>query len=548
MSKQHKQVETAGRLSRRRDGRELAARVGIVFALLAASSAMADQAWWTGLAGSAWNAGLTNWDTDATSGTMASALPSSSTDVFFSTLLPMRKAGSLTLGTDFSINSLTFTSRDGALSLGDSARTLTLSGSGGSGITVEGGSATRSIAADVLLGAPQTWTNNGATAITTLSVSGDIDATAPGGQLTIAGSGNTSLAGAIGSNITGGVVKTGGGVLSLGSNANSFSGGLTINGGVVQATDDRALGAAGSGVTLNGGGTLNLEIAGYTEMTLGAGRSITVNGSASNPSGLEVAGLLTTGAGQLQGNGALRISSSYPPSGGTTGELYVKGANPGFTGQLVIGTGKQLIGDYFSEPFSSNSVDIIVLLWSTGSLANSSGITVTQTGTLAISQSGATVTGRLGSAPLAFHSGRFTYSTNGNVAINDTFGNVAVTGQWKIVGFTNVTGPAGGTTLNFGNLNRADHATLLFLDDDLAYGGAPSATSLRVFFANLAPDITTSGLTRSVIPWASNAPTSFGAPNDLMTYDANGFRPLNVLTETTPPSSPDPMCGPRPAR
>ncbi len=90
---------------------------------------------------------------------------------------------------------------------------------------MEGGSATRSITADILLGAPQTWTNNGATAITTLSVSGAIDATAPGGQLTIAGSGNTSLAGAIGSNITGGLVKTGGGVLSLGSNANSFSGG-----------------------------------------------------------------------------------------------------------------------------------------------------------------------------------------------------------------------------------------------------------------------------------------------------------------------------------
>ncbi len=109
-----------------------------------------------------------------------------------------------------------------------------------------------------------------------------------------------------------------------------------------------------------------------------------------------------------------------------------------------------------------------------------------------------------------------------------------MTGQWKIVGFGNGTGPTGGTTLNFGDLNRADHAMLLFLDSGVTFGGAPSATSLRIFFANLAPDATTSGLTRSVIPWASNAHTNFGAPNDLMTYDANGFRPLDVATETTP--------------
>ena len=64
------------------------------------------------------------------------------------------------------------------------------------------------------------------------------------------------------------VVKTGPGVLEL-TGANTFSGGLVLNGGVLVAGTDSALGAASGGITVDG----NVQIYAAT----GAGRTIQVN-------------------------------------------------------------------------------------------------------------------------------------------------------------------------------------------------------------------------------------------------------------------------------
>ena len=65
-----------------------------------------DQAYWTGAAGTAWNAGLANFNTTLSGGTAVAALPAAGTDVFFTATV----AGNLitTPGTATTINSLNF--------------------------------------------------------------------------------------------------------------------------------------------------------------------------------------------------------------------------------------------------------------------------------------------------------------------------------------------------------------------------------------------------------------------------------------------------------
>jgi len=490
---------------------------------LTASTATADEAWWTGLAGTSWTAGLANWNTSATSGIAVSAFPGTSTDVFFSTTFP-RASTQNSLSGSLTINSFNFTSLGTAASVDTSNKSLTLLASGGTGVTVESGARAHGIEGLVILGSSQSWINNGPSALTTLLIDANIGGSVAGAQLTLDGTGSATISGTIGSSLTGGLVKSGSGSILLNGNSNAYTGGLTINGGIVNAVQDSDLGAAGNSVTLNGGGTLGI----MNGWVLGTGRSITVNGTAASPSGLQIADL-TTIAGQIKGSGTLQVFTNS-----STGTWGVYGANAQFTGQVVVGAEGQIFGNYFAPPALVKQ-SVVLRLQSAGSLANSSGITVTHSALLSIVQSSTAVTGRLGSATLTFQNGQFEYdaSANGGTTINDTFGNANVTGNWTIFGSA-VAGPAAGTTLNFGNLTRTDHATLFFTGTQGTIGGAPTSTSERIFFANLTPDTTTSGITRSVVPWASNA--SSGSTTDidnLMTYDANGFRPLNIATETT---------------
>src|SRR4051812_13885677 len=102
-SKQRRAMARLDRVANARYKRQLIG-IGMSLAALAASTAMADQAWWTGLAGSNWTAGLTNWNTSATSGIAVSALPGASTEVYFSTTSP-RATTSNSLSANLTINS-----------------------------------------------------------------------------------------------------------------------------------------------------------------------------------------------------------------------------------------------------------------------------------------------------------------------------------------------------------------------------------------------------------------------------------------------------------
>lgn len=376
--------------------------------------------------------------------------------------------------------------------------------------------------------------NAGAFGATNLTIASAIGRTTPGGTITVGGQGNTTLSGGVLASVTGGLVKNGSGTLNL-TTTNAFTGGLTINDGVVSVASDGAIGGTGSGVTLNAGGTIRFVVG----TTVGSGRVFTVNGTPANPSGIDMStasGITVTmaGTGQLVGSGSLRISGT---TGTSNSILSVEGPNAGFTGDVTIGT-SGLVGHVLSQrQFGTATTAAALRLQAAGSLANTTGVTVNNSAGLVITQPATAITGRLGTAPLAFNTGRFTYNTsaNGDVAITETMGSLTATGQVIITGSSAV-GPTAGTTLNFGNLTRIDNAVLVFRAPQTGtsglIGGAPSSASVRYFFSNLTPDTITTGATRSVIPWAANITSTGGTfIGNFMTYDANGFRPLNQTTE-----------------
>ncbi|CAN5350481.1 hypothetical protein BH11PLA2_BH11PLA2_38160 [soil metagenome] len=127
--------------------------------------------------------------------------------------------------------------------------------------------------------------NYGAFGTTNLTIASTIDRSVAGGMITVGGQGNTAISGAIGATVTGGLIKTGIGTLNLSSNSNAFSGGITINGGVlaVNTSNDSVFGAATNGITLASAATLRFAV-----VPGALTRTITVTGVAATPSGIEI--------------------------------------------------------------------------------------------------------------------------------------------------------------------------------------------------------------------------------------------------------------------
>ncbi|MCG7508976.1 autotransporter-associated beta strand repeat-containing protein [Mesorhizobium retamae] len=94
---------------------------------------------------------------------------------------------------------------------------------------------------------------------------------------------------------TSGLTKTGGAQLYL-TGANSFSGGITLSGGTLRATNSAALGDAGNGVTTTADASLVID-SGATNrtVTIGAGTTLTVGGAGTAP-------VFYTGGGSLNVN------------------------------------------------------------------------------------------------------------------------------------------------------------------------------------------------------------------------------------------------------
>ena len=268
-------------------------------------------AFWKGGA-DAWST-VANWNTSATGGVGTAAVPGCKTNVTFATTTPA--AANLTTNTldaDFDLNSLTFNALAGGVTLGGS-KMLTLEATtangnpAGNGITSSNTSGTNTITAKVGLAASQTWT------------------VAAGGNLTVKGAMSDFGGGCT-------LTKEGAGTLSL-SGANTFSGAMKVNKGVLEVRNTAATagGLAGNiSVTSTGntstGGSLQLAANGSITLT---DRNVVIQGAG------ESVGNLTPALYGLQGivtcNGCITLDGSG------TYRLYARAMNVPLTDFRING-------------------------------------------------------------------------------------------------------------------------------------------------------------------------------------------------------------------
>ena len=254
------------------------------------------QAFYTGNAGTSWNAngsgGTTSWDMDFQRTTDAGVAPGAGTDVYFNGV-----GGTTTLGADAVVRSVNFAANYS----GGTTPAVTVAGPniltiGAGGITVQAGSGTNLIAAPVVLGSAQTWSNVSTNPFT---VSGNVSG---GGMLNIGGTGVIVLSGNNGfTNQT----NVSSGTLNL-SNTNALQN-STLNLSTGSVVFDQSV--AGKAFAIGG-------LAGITPIVLNnnasipAGIALTVGGNNQN----------TTYAGQFGGLGSLikvGIGTLTLTSGGT---------------------------------------------------------------------------------------------------------------------------------------------------------------------------------------------------------------------------------------
>jgi fibronectin-binding autotransporter adhesin len=201
---------------------------------------------------------------------------------------------SQTLDGSYTINSLTFNSSSGNISIapGSGSNSLTLTAAGnfsdgssnylaGIGLVTQAGSGNQTISAKVILGNSQTWEIDGANPLTV------------SGVITNAVGGNNSL------------TKTGNGTLILSSGGNTYSGGTIISAGTIQ------LGAANTLLT-----TGSLQVS-------GTGSTFDLNGNNQAIGSLSDGGVSTGTVTSTSGNATLTVNNSSPNtfSGSITGSL-----------------------------------------------------------------------------------------------------------------------------------------------------------------------------------------------------------------------------------
>jgi len=189
------------------------------------SSTVPTTAFWAGSLNGNWNGfnstASTNWRVSAT-GADTNALPVSTSDVTFATTSPTPGTLATTLGQNFTINSLTFSSSISSATSIAGPATLTIGGAAGiTNSSSAGGAIT--ISAPVALGIGQTWTNNNTTDTMIFSAA----VTNGANNLTITGAGNIAINAVLG-NGAGSLTKSGAGTLTLGG-ANTYTGSTVLN-------------------------------------------------------------------------------------------------------------------------------------------------------------------------------------------------------------------------------------------------------------------------------------------------------------------------------
>ncbi|MDF3056569.1 MAG: hypothetical protein K0R17_784 [Rariglobus sp.] len=257
----------------------------------------------------AWNTSSAFWDDGTTDTAWATNTITDDTALFAGT------AGTVTLGSAINALGLQFITTGYTIATG--ANTLTL---GAGGIDASGlSSGTTALTGLISLGSGQSWNVGSGSILTSSAV--------------ISGTGN--------------LVKTGAGTLTLTNATNTFSGGLTINAGVVSIDNNVRLGGASGtagAVTLDGGTLRTTNATALTNthaVTIGAsGGTLNIAGGATTGQGSRV---IFGTANTLLGSGALTVTGNGTVSQtGGSGVLVLTAANNGvggFSGNITLQDG-----------------------------------------------------------------------------------------------------------------------------------------------------------------------------------------------------------------
>lgn len=307
--------------------------------------------------------------------------------------------GSVTMssGTVFDVggNNQVVSGLNGAGSVTNSARTLTVSGSGtstfsgaisGAGALAKGGAGVLVLAANNsytggtfldggtlsidasgrISGANGVLAFNGGTlqATASLGVTKATTMGSGGGVFEVLADVTNTWNGFISG--VGGLTKTGDGVLALGGATNNFSGGVAVNGGVLQIGGNSRLGDAAGAVSFNGGTLRTINAVSSSRATTinagGGAFEITTNTATWNGNIAGAGSLTKTGAATLILGGTNTHAGNTVVSEGTL-ELSSSGLLQFTIGgnganNALLGTGTAVIGGWFAFNLSNASTTV----------------------------------------------------------------------------------------------------------------------------------------------------------------------------------------------
>lgn len=291
--------------------------------------------------------------------------------------------------------------------------------------------------------------------------------------------------------------------------ANSYGGGTDLQAGNLRVGNATALGSGPLRVT---GGTL-----GATATTTIA-NPVVVNATNLVYSG--TANLTLTGVISQVGVSGLTISTI------TGSTLILQGTNT-YTGAT---------NSALNPRFSGNGPGIgsLTLSGANGSSNLSSGFTFSGGGTLTLDNSVASANNdnRIGnSAPVTISGGTFVLNGANGGATLENIGSFTGSGSVFVTMNAGTTGNTG-ATLQADSLTRSNRAQFLFRANSASFG-APIAANVANLIFDSAPALVGGGgaagtTTISIIPFAIGGITTTSTGTDLVTYGANGVRPLST--------------------
>ncbi|MFM8507025.1 MAG: beta strand repeat-containing protein, partial [Actinomycetota bacterium] len=360
------------------------------------------------------------------------------------------------------------------------AETLTINGTGGGNGAIRNTSGNKTITGAITLGTSaaiqsdaNTLTLSNATAITTAS----------GKDLTIAGSGNTTISGKVTG--AGNVIKSGSGTLTLSSTTNDYSGSTSVSSGTLTVGVSEVLPNA-TAVTVSSGATLNVALA-ETIGSLTGGGAVTMTAgltTGGNNTSTTFSGATSANAGRLTkaGSGTFTLTGSNLHTGGVTisGGVLEVSADSKLGGTPVSATPAWLTLDggtlSATTGFSLNTNRGVSLGSSNGTIQVASDQTLTYGGIVAgsgtLTKTGA---GVLMLSGVNSYTGATTISA-GTISIgaDSGLGNAAslVTNQLRLNGGTLATTATLTLATNRGiSLGDSDGTINVASDTTLTYGG-----------------------------------------------------------------------------